>query len=186
MNHLLKNIVVDSTNQLKINQLKTFLCGVLIKIIRSIRRCMLNEITNKLLFIGKNVIIKDEVMFINPNKISINDNSMIGERSYLRGGGNIVIGKSCQIANNVIIVTTNHLLNTDLYHGNIENKDVIIGDNVWIGSGAKIMPGVKIGNNSIVGAGAVVTKNVEANVLVGGIPAKIIKKLSLKELGETK
>ena len=119
-------------------------------------------------------------MFINPSTINIGDYSMIGERCYIRGGGNIVIGKYCQIANNVIIVTTNHLYNKDLYYGNIENKDIIIGDNVWIGSGAKIMPGVKIGNNSVVSAGSVVTKDIESNVLVGGVPARVIKKLNLK------
>lgn len=91
-----------------------------------------------------------------------------------------MIGKYCQIANNVIIVTTNHLLDKDLYYKNIENKDIIIGDNVWIGSGAKIMPGVKIGDNSVIGAGAVVTKDVEANVVAGGVPARVIKKLNLK------
>lgn len=135
---------------------------------------------SKLKFVGKNVIIKDEVMLINPSSISIDDYTMIGERCYIRGGGQILIGKYCQIANNVIIVTTNHLLDKDLYYGNIENKDVIIGDNVWIGSGAKIMPGVKIGDNSVIGAGAVVAKDVETNALVGGVPARMIKKLNLK------
>ncbi|MEV9530546.1 acyltransferase [Aliarcobacter butzleri] len=135
---------------------------------------------SKLKFIGKNVIIKDEVMFINPSSISIDDYSMIGERCYIRGGGKIVIGKYCQMANNVIIVTTNHLLDKDLYYGNIENKDVIIGDNVWIGSGAKIMPGVTVGNNSVIAAGAVVAKDVEVNTVVAGVPARIIKKLNLK------
>lgn len=83
---------------------------------------------------------------------------MIGERCYIRGGGKIVIGKYCQI------VTTNHLLDKDLYYGNIENKDVIIGDNVWIGSGAKIMPGV-----TVIAAGAVVAKDVEVNTVVARI-----------------
>lgn len=135
---------------------------------------------SKLKYIGKGVIVKNEVMFVNASTITIKDFTMIGERCYLRGGGNIVIGEYCQIANNVIIVTTNHLLNKDLYYGNIENKDVVIGNNVWIGSGAKIMPGVNIGNNSVIGAGAVVTKDVEADVIVGGVPAKLIKKLDKK------
>lgn len=144
------------------------------------KRANIKTQMSKLKFVGKNVIIKDEVMFINPSTISIDDYSMIGERCYIRGGGKIMIGKYCQMANNVIIVTTNHLLDKDLYYGNIENKDVIIGDNVWIGSGAKIMPGVIVGNNSVIGAGAVVTKDVEANVVVGGVPARVIKKLNLK------
>lgn len=144
------------------------------------KRANIKTQMSKLKFVGKNVIIKDEVMFINPSTISIDDYSMIGERCYIRGGGNIVIGKYCQMANNVIIVTTNHLLDKDLYYGNIENKDVVIGDNVWIGSGAKIMPGVKIDDNSVIGAGSVVTKDVDANVVVGGVPARVIKKLNLK------
>jgi maltose O-acetyltransferase len=53
---------------------------------------------------------------------------------------------------------------------------VIIGNNVWIGTRAIIMPGVKIGNNSIIGAGAVVTKSFGPNSVIGGIPAKLIKK----------
>ena len=57
--------------------------------------------------------------------------------------------------------------------GHIEN-DVIIGDNVWIGYGAQILSGVVIGSNVIVAAGAVVTKNVPNDVVVGGVPAKII------------
>ena len=54
---------------------------------------------------------------------------------------------------------------------------IIIGRNVWIGSNATILQGVSIGDNSVVGAGAVVTKDVPANTVVGGIPAKIIKKI---------
>lgn len=92
-------------------------------------------------------------------------------------GGEITIGKYCQIANNVIIVTTNHLLDKDLFYRNIKNKNVTIEDNVWMGSGAKIMLGITMGENAVVAAGAVVTKNVDKNTLVAGIPAKMIKKL---------
>lgn len=154
------------------------LIKILSKIYKILKIANVKMQLKELSFIGKNVIVKDEVMFIHPSKISIDDFTMIGERSYLRGGGKFFIGKYCQIANNVIIVTTNHLLDSELYYKNIENKDVIIGNNVWIGSGAKLMPGVSVGDNSIIGAGSVVTKDVEANVLVGGVPAKFIKKLN--------
>lgn len=154
------------------------LTKILNKIYKFLQRANIKAQIKQLNYIGENVIVKDEVLFMNPSKISIDDFTMIGERCYIRGGGNIVIGKYCQIANNVIIVTTNHLTNYELYYGNIENKDVHIGDNVWIGSGAKIMPGVSIGDNSIIGAGAVVTKDVEISVVVGGVPAKVIKKLN--------
>jgi maltose O-acetyltransferase len=154
---------------------------MLIKIINKfyniLKRVNIKVQVRELYFVGKNVIVKDEVMFVNPSKISIGDFTMIGERSYIRGGGRIVIGEYCQIANNVIIVTTNHLTNSELYYGNIENQDVTIGNNVWIGSGAKIMPGVRVGDNSIIGAGAVVTKDVQRDVIVAGVPAKVIRKI---------
>lgn len=62
-----------------------------------------------------------------------------------------------------------------IYQGHFE-KDIVIGDDVWIGFGAQILPGVKIGDGAIIGAGAVVTKDVEPYTIVGGVPAKIIKK----------
>ncbi len=56
---------------------------------------------------------------------------------------------------------------------------VIIGDNVWIGASVTIVPGVTIGDNAIIAAGAVVTKNVEPNTVVGGVPAKFIKNIDV-------
>lgn len=61
-------------------------------------------------------------------------------------------------------------------------KNITIGKNVWIGANATIVPGVTIGNGSIIAAGAVVTKNVPENVVAGGVPAKIIKKLDTEEM----
>ena len=117
-------------------------------------------------------------MFIRPERISIDSHTHIGERTYFRGAGVITIGKWCQIAANVIIVTTNHNINGKLYYNNVNMQDVTIGDNVWLGAGAMIMPGVSIGNNSVVAAGAVVTKDVPPNTLVGGVPAKKLKDLN--------
>lgn len=57
-----------------------------------------------------------------------------------------------------------------------------IGNNVWIGAQATVLPGVTIGDGAIVGAGAVVTRDVPANVIVGGIPAKIIKKIEIEQI----
>ena len=128
-------------------------------------------------YCGENVVIKEEVMIISPQNVFIDSYTSIGERCYFRATGGIRIGKYCQIANNTIIATTNHKINGKLYYNNVENKEVVIGDNVWIGSGAKIMPGVTIGNNSVIAAGAVVTKNVPKNVVVGGVPAKIIRNI---------
>lgn len=88
----------------------------------------------------------------------------------------IIIGKGTYIAQNVGIITNNHdIHNLDLRS---EGKDVMIGKNCWIGMNAVILPGVRLGNKTIVGAGSIVTKSFnEGNVVIAGNPAKIIKKI---------
>jgi acetyltransferase-like isoleucine patch superfamily enzyme len=94
---------------------------------------------------------------------------------YIQGLGGISIGDYTQIAPNVAIVSSNH----DLYDSRIEvNAPVSIGKYCWIGAGAKIMPGVVLGDWTIVGAGAVVTKSFEGGYcVIGGVPAALIKLL---------
>ncbi|RXM43996.1 DapH/DapD/GlmU-related protein [Flavobacterium sp. YO64] len=89
--------------------------------------------------------------------------------------GNIFIGKGTWIAPNVGIITTNHNVNNLNTHD--APKDVILGESCWIGMNAIILPGVTLGNNTIVGAGSVVTKSFpDGNCVVVGNPAKQIKK----------
>ena len=88
--------------------------------------------------------------------------------------GGITIDDGAMIGPNVRIVTDNHDFDNRMV---LRCKPVHIGRNAWIGVGAIILPGVTIGENAVVAAGAVVTKDVEANTIVGGNPAKIIKRL---------
>lgn len=94
---------------------------------------------------------------------------------YIQGKGGIEIGDYTQIAPNVVIVSANH----DIYDSRkYVMKKVVIGKYCWIGAGAKIMPGVELGDFTIVGAGSVVTKSFkEGYCLIGGIPASKIKEL---------
>lgn len=128
-----------------------------------------------------------QALWIGPDTCLVNpQNIIIGENSYINGGyliagksSKIIIGHDCLISYNVHIRTTSHnYSNPQKYiirQGNYE-KDILIGNNVWIGFGVQIMPGVSIGDNSIVGAGAVVTKSIPNNVIVAGVPAAIIKR----------
>jgi len=88
----------------------------------------------------------------------------------------VTIGDNCLFAPNVSLYTAGHPLHPVSRNSLYEfAKPINIGDNVWLGGGVTVLPGVTIGNNVVVAAGAVVTKDVPDNCVVGGVPAKIIK-----------
>lgn len=88
----------------------------------------------------------------------------------------VTIGRNCMMGPRVSIYTAGHPLDVETRISGLEfGKPVSIGDNVWIGGNAVINPGVTIGDNVVVAAGAVVTKDIPANVVVAGVPAKIIR-----------
>lgn len=94
--------------------------------------------------------------------------------------GNIFIGDKVMFGPNVTIATANHPILPALRERGLQyNKDVHIGNNVWIGAGVIIVPGITIGDNSVIGAGSVVTKDVPADVVAAGNPCRV-----LREIGE--
>lgn len=117
-----------------------------------------------------------------PKMVEIGNNVSINDFVHIWGGGGVQIGSDTLIAAHTTITSQTHdakaLTSGRLYRQTMIRKNVFIGSNVWIGSGAIILPGVTIGNNSIIAAGAVVTKDIPAHCLVAGVPAKIIKNLS--------
>jgi len=124
---------------------------------------------------GKQVYITDSVTIKNTHKISLGNRISIHEYSYIEGFGEIEIGNCVSISNAVSIISTEHGFNMDCFKdsGSVQKK-IKIGSNVWIGSRATILGGVTIGNNVIIAAGSVVTKDIENNVVVAGVPAKAI------------
>lgn len=117
--------------------------------------------------------------------VVFNGNIEIGENSYFNSGkiysgknSFVRIGKWCAIGYNVNIHAITH--NPDIATG-LENdrpfieKSVIIGDNTWVGSNVFILPGVTIGKSCVIGANSVVTKSVQNNSIVAGVPAKLIR-----------
>jgi maltose O-acetyltransferase len=91
-------------------------------------------------------------------------------------GAQVVFGDDVLIAPGVLISTVTHPLNPHKRQAGLEiAKPISIGHNVWLGMGAKILPGVTIGDNAVVAAGAVVTKDVPANTVTAGVPASPIK-----------
>lgn len=109
-------------------------------------------------------------------------NLHIGENVFFNSGcrfqdqGGIYIGDNTMIGHNVVLATINHDLNPENRGTNLP-KPIHIGRNVWIGANATVLPGVTIGDNAVVAAGAVVTKDVEENTVVGGVPAKLLRRI---------
>ncbi|MDR1640614.1 MAG: sugar O-acetyltransferase [Clostridiales bacterium] len=94
----------------------------------------------------------------------------------------IYVGDDCMIAPNVVIATSGHpILPVLREHNYVYNIPVRIGRNVWIGSGVQILPGVTIGDNSVIGAGSVVTSDIPANVVAFGAPCKVFREIGEKD-----
>ena len=108
--------------------------------------------------------------------IHVGDNVFINACCQFQDQGGVWLGDGCLIGHNVVFATLNHDFNPERRQICIP-KRIIVGKNAWIGSNASILAGVRIGDNAVVAAGAVVTKDVEANTIVGGVPAKFIKKI---------
>ncbi|MFV8343509.1 sugar O-acetyltransferase [Flavobacterium sp. XS2P39] len=107
--------------------------------------------------VGKNVFVNHACTFMDRGGITIEDNVLIGPK--------------------VNLITTNHPINPAERRATI-SQPIVIKKGAWIGVGATILPGVTVGENSIVAAGAVVSKDVPDNTIVGGIPAKVIKSIT--------
>lgn len=108
--------------------------------------------------------------------IQVGENVFINACCHFQDHGGVTIGDGCQIGHNVVFATLNHGFAPD-DRATTYPAPIVLGKNVWVGSNATILQGVAIGDNAIVAAGAVVTKDVPANVIVGGVPAKFIKNI---------
>jgi virginiamycin A acetyltransferase len=148
------------------------------------RLCFLKNIVNQ-----PNIIVGDYTYYDDPNGVENFNNNVLYHFDFI--GDKLIIGKFCQIAANVIFIMNgaNHALEGfstfpfKIFGKEWENVplnskskgDTVIGNDVWIGYGAVIMPGIKIGDGAIIASCSVVTKDVEPYTIVGGNPAKLIR-----------
>lgn len=109
-------------------------------------------------------------------------NTTFGKHVFVNSGcrfqdqGGIRIGDNCLIGHNAVIATLNHEIEPERRATTIPSP-IVLERNVWVGANVTILPGVTIGKNAVIAAGAVVTKDVAANTIVGGVPAKLIKRI---------
>ena len=128
---------------------------------------------------GKDVHIKAPFHCDYGYNIEVGDNFFSNYNLTILDVAKVRIGDNAQIAPNVSIYTAGHPIHPDSRNSGYEyGIDVTIGDNVWIGGNACIMPGVTIGNNVVIGAGSVVTKDLPDNVIAAGNPCRIIREIT--------
>ncbi len=130
--------------------------------------------------IGINSYIHIGCRFFEPTNISVGTGTIIGDNVVLDGRDSLEIGDHVDIASHVMIYNGSRDIHTEDFK--LVLRPVKIGNYVFIGPRAVILPGVTIGDGAVIGAGAVVTKDIPPNVLAGGVPARVIKQRNVKQL----
>jgi acetyltransferase-like isoleucine patch superfamily enzyme len=126
--------------------------------------------------------VDESVTVFPPFHSDFGKNITLGKRVFINSGckfqdqGGLVIGDDCLIGHNTVLATLNHDL-APSRRADMHPAPVIVGRNVWIGSNVTVLPGVTIGDNAVVAAASVVTKDVPENTIVVGSPARVVRSL---------
>lgn len=129
--------------------------------------------------VGERVWVEPPLRVMYGNRVHLGDDVFVNVNLTLVDDVDVHVGNRVMFAPNVTITTTGHPVHPDLRRDGTQfSAPVRIEDDVWIGSGAVILPGVTIGRGSVVGAGAVVTANVPPDVVVGGTPARVLRAIT--------
>ena len=116
--------------------------------------------------------------FTAPSRLRTGRNCFVNRNCYLDLGGGIVLGDDVVLGHGATIITTEHRMDDPRRRaGSSTFRSVTIGDGAWLGANATVLPGVHIGRGAVVAAGAVVTADVEENVVVAGVPARVMRHL---------
>ncbi|MCJ0929720.1 acyltransferase [Virgibacillus halodenitrificans] len=131
--------------------------------------------------IGENVFIGKYVNLKNIENLTLGSNISIHSFNYLDAYGGISIGDNVSIANHCTIISSDHTWedpNLPIKYNEVLKKPIVIQEDVWVAAGCRILGDVIISNRTVIGAGAVVNKNLKANSLYVGVPARKIKNLN--------
>ncbi|MFR8012516.1 MAG: sugar O-acetyltransferase [Clostridia bacterium] len=137
---------------------------------------LLREIFGKT---GENIGVEPPIHFDYGKNTEVGDNFFANFNTVILDVAKVTIGKNVMFAPNVSIYTAGHPVHPDSRNSGYEyGIPVTIGDNVWMGGNAVVLPGVHIGNNVVIGAGSVVTKDIPDNVIAAGNPCRVIREIT--------
>ncbi len=125
--------------------------------------------------LGKDVFIPGDLIVKKPAKLSIGDRTYVSRGCFFDCKGGLEIGHDCHISTGCVIYTHDHDINEKIPYGKEIAKPVKIGDYVWIGAAARIVPGVTIGNGAVIGFGCLVTGDVGEGEIVGSSAHRVLK-----------
>lgn len=131
--------------------------------------------------VGEGVAVRSP-FFCEYGAVSIGDRTFINVDAVMLDVAPITIGAACQIATRVQLLTATHPVDPEPRRVGWEyGEPITIADNVWLGGGVIVCPGVSIGEDSVVGAGAVVTRDLPAGVVAAGVPARVLREIGEKD-----
>ncbi len=151
--------------------------GVLARIPSMVAKVRQARWKAQLRYMGEGSLVYRNVVIHSAQRVSIGARVAIAEFVHIWGGGEVSIGNDVLIASHVVITSQSHDLTSAFYRDTVVRQPVTIKDNVWIGSGAVVLPGVTIGGGAVIGAGCVVTKDVPDYALVVGVPGRVVRTL---------
>jgi galactoside O-acetyltransferase len=155
---------------------KTFVVRRLRSWLASAQRDEQEQLRSKIATVGTAVRLRQPLVILHPEGLRIGSQVDIGEFVHIRANGGVTIGDRVLIASHAIITSREHPIALPRY-GVTKDAPVRIEDDVWIGAGAIVLPGVSIGKGAVVAAGAVVTTDVPAMTVVAGVPARVLKQV---------
>lgn len=146
----------------------------LLFVLREVERLRTSFLVQSLATCGEGCTFRFPLKIEGPDRVQIGSRVSIASFVHIWGHGGVTIGDDCLIASHAAIISVTHNTKSAVYNSENVVSQVRIGRNVWIGAHAVIMPGVTVGDSAIVGAGAVVTRDVEARSTVIGVPARAV------------
>jgi maltose O-acetyltransferase len=131
--------------------------------------------------VGEGVVVRPP-FYCEYGAISIGDRTFVNIDAVMLDVAQITIGAACQIATRVQLLTATHPVDPDPRRRGWEYaQPIVLADNVWLGGGVIVCPGVRIGQDTVVGAGAVVTQDLPAGVVAAGVPARVLREIGAED-----